>query len=160
MALCLPACGSSYFLPGSHVSAGKLSFYMFLCFEIKIWASLESKPQPCELKESCLISNSLKLNAQHYHRQSEGKLLQCRQTCWPTYPGAPAGERLNKLFTRPLECFKGHVCYCLWKKIHTPCSEIKHPECLWLYQSACQYAVGVGKIWKPKMRDWCSVACE
>lgn len=50
---------------------------------------------------------------QNYHRQARGGLSLLCQTCWPTYPRAPTGEKVNKLFTRPLEWRKGHVCCCL-----------------------------------------------
>lgn len=37
------------------------------------------------------------------------------------------------------------------------CYEIKHPEySVTMYHPVCQYTVGVGEIWKPKMMDWCS----
>ena len=43
------------------------------------------------------------------------------------------------------------------EKIHTLCSEIKHPEYpVTMYHPGCRYAGGVGEVWKHKMMDWCS----
>lgn len=49
------------------------------------------------------------------HRISRSLSL-CCQTQWPSYTRAPAGKTVNKLFTRPLEWLKGHVCCCLWRR--------------------------------------------
>lgn len=69
-----------------------------------------------------------------------------RQTCRPTYTGAPAGSEVNKWFSRPLEWRKCHVCCRLEGKIHTPRSEIKHPECsVNMFQPGRQYAAGRGR---------------
>lgn len=69
-----------------------------------------------------------------------------RQTCRPTYTGAPAGLEVNKWFSRPLEWRKCHVCCRLEGKIHTPRSEIKHPECsVNMFQPGCQHAAGRGR---------------
>lgn len=45
----------------------------------------------------------------------------CRQTCWPTYIWAPAWKMRDKLLTRLLECFKGHMCCFLWRKNLSTC---------------------------------------
>lgn len=45
----------------------------------------------------------------------------CRQTCWPTYIWAPAWKMRDKLLTRLLKCFKGHMCCFLWRKNLSTC---------------------------------------
>lgn len=65
-----------------------------------------------------------------------------RQTWRPTFTGAPAGSEVNKLFSRPLEWRKCH----LEGKIHTPPSEIKHPDfSVNMFQLGHQYAAGRGR---------------
>lgn len=65
-----------------------------------------------------IISDLLMLDARRSQRRA-GRISPSRRTCWPTLTWAPAWKMINKLFTKPLECYKKKrsLCCCLSKHL-------------------------------------------
>lgn len=75
----------------------------------------------------------------------------CQTRC-PTSTWAPAGATVNKLFNRPLEWLKGHVCFCL-RGGKSICVATKSNTMSILWACITQCASLRGEMRKPKMMD-------